>query len=80
MLCFTAIELWINHMGHATSSKEVLRLQKGAVSIMTSSRHLDPIRLLFYKLGTMTVYDQSILASLACVKDKIGSFTAREDV
>lgn len=80
MLCFTAFELWFNHMGHAISCKEILRLQKGAVSIMTSSGHLDPIRPLFYKLGTMTVYEQSIYASLAYVKDKLGSFTAREDV
>lgn len=77
MLFFTAIELWFNHMGHATSCKEVLRLQKGAVSIMTSSGHLDPIRPLFYKFGTMTVYDQSVLAY---EKDKLDSFTAREDV
>lgn len=41
---------------------------------MTSSGNLDPIRPLFYKFGTMTVYDQFILASLAYDKDKLDSF------
>lgn len=63
--------------GVSTSFKEVLRLQKSAVHIMTSSRHLDHSRPLFRRPGILTVYDQYVLTSLAYIMD---SFNASEDI
>lgn len=63
--------------GLARSFKEVLRLQKSAVRIMTSSRHLDHSRPLFRRPGILTVYDKYVLISLAYIMD---SFNASEDI
>lgn len=56
---------------------QALKITKSAVHIMSSSGHLDHCRPLFRELGIMTMYGQYIMVSLAYVKNKLESFTAR---
>jgi len=46
--------------GHAPGCGEVLRLQKAAVRVITSSGHLDHCKPMFQKLGILTVFNQYI--------------------
>lgn len=63
--------------GHASGGSVILKLQKRAVRIITSSEMLDHCRPLFIRLGILTFYSQYILDCLINIRANLGKFEVR---
>ena len=70
------LRLW----GHSPGCTEVLKLQKKAVRIITSSGRLDHCMPLFIRLRILTVFSQYILHCLSSIKEDYRNYQRREEI
>lgn len=70
------LRLW----GHSADVSQVLKMQKRALRIITFGGCRDHCRLLFVRLGILTVFSHYILVCLRHVKENLHSYNQRADV
>ncbi|XP_046674698.1 uncharacterized protein LOC124363493 [Homalodisca vitripennis] len=66
--------------GHSGACEDVLKLQKKAVRIITSSGYLEHCRPIFIRLNILTVYSQYVYNSILQVREQSFSIPSRSDI